>query len=108
MNHSHSHDFQTEHDVKSDCCICCNNTPRSTLIAELDQYYQKAQTNGYYYGLLTPAIYEATKLEINKYYDDLPSAPETKNKYQIYLPALFSTLYRIDLSEGSSVLRYSS
>jgi len=102
----HQHEnYQIEHDITSNCCTCCRNTPKSIDLAQLDKYYEKAQTNGFYYGLLTPEIYEATKREIMEFYDN-----QSKNLSEsIYMgPALFSKLFQIDLMSGSATLRYSN
>lgn len=107
MSHLH-HDSHIEHDVRSDCCVCCNNSPKSIDMARLDRYYEKAQSNGFYGGLLTPQIYEATKLEIDEYYISKKSEKEN-GRIDMWLgPKLFSTLYQIELNEGSANLSYSN
>lgn len=106
----HQHEnYQIEHDITSNCCTCCRNTPVSIDLAQLDKYYEKAQTNGFYGGLLTPEIYEATKREIREFYDNQFNKSPPGSIQVIYMgPALFSKLFQIDLMSGSVTLRYSN
>lgn len=104
MSHQHS-DYNVEHPIGPDCCVCCNNSPRSIELAQLDRYYENAKKNGYYCGILTPDVYELTKKEINDYYDN----SECSNLKSVrFGPKIFSTIYQIELNSGMSGLRYST
>ena len=93
----HQHNGYTVlHDITNDCCLCCNVTPRSVDIYDLDKYWKK--------GYLLDDEYKKVLNDINNFYDQ----PYGNRKNILYRHPTLLNIYYAELQKGRFTVKYSS